>query len=247
LGIVNGEEFQIVYTDTPGLLNPAYKVQERMMLFADTAIQDADVILYVCEAGNHDAMEEYVEKIQNSDIPLIVLINKIDLSNSDVVETDVEFWKKRFPKAEILPVSALHRANLDLLVRRITQLLPESPPYFPKDELTDKTMRFFVSEIIREKIFLFYQKEIPYSVQIVIDSYKEEETLVRISAIIFVERDTQKGILIGHQGQGLKKVGTEARQDIEEFIGKKVFLETFVKVRKNWRSNTRDLDAFGYE
>ena len=247
LGIVNGETFQIVYTDTPGLLNPAYKLQERMMNFANTAIEDADVILYVCEAGNHDAVEAYIEKIQNSDIPLIVLINKIDLSDSDGVEKDVEFWKERFPKAEILPVSALHRANLDLLIQRVTELLPESPPYFSKDELTDKTMRFFVSEIIREKIFLFYQKEIPYSVQIVIDSYKEEESLVRISAIIFVERETQKGILIGHQGKGLKKVGTEARQDIEDFIGKKVFLETFVKIRKNWRSNTRDLDAFGYE
>ena len=247
LGIVNGETFQIVYTDTPGLLNPAYKLQERMMNFANTAIEDADVILYVCDAGNHDAVEAYIEKIQNSDIPLIVLINKIDLSDSDGVEKDVEFWKERFPKAEILPVSALHRANLDLLIQRVTELLPESPPYFSKDELTDKTMRFFVSEIIREKIFLFYQKEIPYSVQIVIDSYKEEESLVRISAIIFVERETQKGILIGHQGKGLKKVGTEARQDIEDFIGKKVFLETFVKIRKNWRSNTRDLDAFGYE
>lgn len=247
LGIVNGETFQIVYTDTPGLLNPAYKLQERMMNFANTAIEDADVILYVCEAGNHDAVEAYIEKIQNSDIPLIVLINKIDLSDSDGVEKDVEFWKERFPKAEILPVSALHRANLDLLIQRVTELLPESPPYFSKDELTDKTMRFFVSEIIREKIFLFYQKEIPYSVQIVIDSYKEEESLVRISAIIFVERETQKGILIGHQGKGLKKVGTEARQDIEDFIGKKVFLETFVKIRKNWRSSTRDLDAFGYE
>ena len=247
LGIVNGEEFQIVYSDTPGLLNPAYKLQERMMQCANTAIQDADVILYVCEAGNHDAMDTYIERIQNSDIPLIVLINKIDLSDTNVVEADVEFWKKRFPKAEILPVSALHRANLDLLVQRLTTLLPESPPYFPKDELTDKTMRFFVSEIIREKIFLFYQKEIPYAVQIVIDSYKEEETLVRISAIIFVERDTQKGIIIGHQGKGLKKVGTAARQDIEDFIGKKVFLETFVKVRKNWRANTKDLDAFGYE
>jgi GTP-binding protein Era len=247
LGIVNGETFQIVYTDTPGLLNPAYKLQERMMNFANTAIEDADVILYVCEAGNHDAVEAYIEKIQNSDIPLIVLINKIDLSDSDGVEKDVEFWKERFPKAEILPVSALHRANLDLLIQRVTELLPESPPYFSKDELTDKTMRFFFFFFIREKIFLFYQKEIPYSVQIVIDSYKEEESLVRISAIIFVERETQKGILIGHQGKGLKKVGTEARQDIEDFIGKKVFLETFVKIRKNWRSNTRDLDAFGYE
>jgi GTP-binding protein Era len=247
LGIVNGENFQIVYSDTPGLLNPAYKLQEKMMQLADTAIQDADVILYVCEADNHDAMESYIGKIQNSDIPLIVLINKIDLANEKVVEKDVEFWKNRFPRAEILPVSALHRANLDLLIQRLTELLPESPPYFPKDELTDKTMRFFVSEIIREKIFLFYQKEIPYAVQVVIDSYKEEESLVRISAIIFVERETQKGIIIGHQGQGLKKVGTAARQDMEDFIGKKVFLETFVKIRKNWRSNTRDLDAFGYE
>ena len=247
LGIVNGEEFQIVYSDTPGLLNPAYKLQERMMSFANTAIQDADIILYVCEAGNHDVMEDYIEKIQNSDIPLIVIINKIDVSDTNIVETDVEFWKKKFPKAEILPVSALHKANLDILIQRLTELLPESPPYFPKDELTDKSMRFFVSEIIREKIFLFYQKEIPYSVQVVIDSYKEEDALIRISAFIFVERETQKAIIIGHQGSGLKKVGTTARQDIEDFTGKKVFLETFVKVRKNWRANTKDLNAFGYE
>ena len=247
LGIVNGEEFQIVYSDTPGLLNPTYKLQERMMSFANTAIQDADIILYVCEVGNRDVMEDYIEKIQNSDIPLIVIINKIDVSNTNIVEADVEFWKKQFPKAEILPVSALHKANLDILIQRLTELLPESPPYFPKDELTDKSMRFFVSEIIREKIFLFYQKEIPYSVQVVIDSYKEENALIRISAFIFVERETQKAIIIGHQGNGLKKVGTTARQDIEDFTGKKVFLETFVKVRKNWRANTRDLDAFGYE
>jgi len=245
LGIVNGEEFQIVYSDTPGLLNPAYKLQERMMHFADTAIQDADIILYVCEAGNHEAMETYIEKIQNSEIPTIVVINKIDLF--DTVETDVAFWKEKFPKAEIITVSALRRTNVDNLIQQLTELLPESPPYFPKDELTDKSMRFFVSEIIREKIFLFYQKEIPYAVQVVIDSYKEEEALVRISAIIFVERETQKAIIIGHQGKGLKKVGTTARQDMEDFIGKKVFLETFVKVRKNWRANTRDLNAFGYE
>jgi len=247
LGIVNGEEFQIVYSDTPGLLNPTYKLQERMMSFANTAIQDADIILYVCEVGNRDVMEDYIEKIQNSDIPLIVIINKIDVSNTNIVEADVEFWKKQFPKAEILPVSALHKANLDILIQRLTELLPESPPYFPKDELTDKSMRFFVSEIIREKIFLFYQKEIPYSVQVVIDSYKEENALIRISAFIFVERETQKAIIIGHQGNGLKKVGTTARQDIEDFTGKKVFLETFVKVRKNWRANTKDLNAFGYE
>ena len=247
LGIVNGEEFQIVYSDTPGLLNPTYKLQERMMSFANTAIQDADIILYVCEVGNRDVMEDYIEKIQNSDIPLIVIINKIDVSNTNIVEADVEFWKKQFPKAEILPVSALHKANLDILIQRLTELLPESPPYFPKDELTDKSMRFFVSEIIREKIFLFYQKEIPYSVQVVIDSYKEEDALIRISAFIFVERETQKAIIIGHQGSGLKKVGTTARQDIEDFTGKKVFLETFVKVRKNWRANTKDLNAFGYE
>ena len=247
LGIVNGEDLQIVYSDTPGLLNPAYKLQERMMRFADTAIQDADVILYVCETGNHDAMESYIEKIQNSDIPLIVLINKIDITKNETVETDIKFWKEKFPKAEIIPVSALQRTNLDTLIQRLTELLPESPPYFPKDELTDKSMRFFVSEIIREKIFFFYQKEIPYAVQVVVDSYKEEENIVRISVIIFVERETQKAIIIGHQGSGLKKVGTTARQDIEDFIGKKVFLETFVKVRKNWRGNTRDLNAFGYE
>ena len=247
LGIVNGEDVQIVYSDTPGLLNPAYKLQERMMNFAHTAIEDADVILYVCEVGNHEAMEAYIEKIQSSDPPLIVLINKIDLSDTEGVEKDIAFWKEKFPKAEIIPVSALHRANLDYLVQRLTTLLPESPPYFPKDELTDKTMRFFVSEIIREKIILFYQKEIPYAVQVVIDSYKEEDALIRISAVIFVERDTQKGIIIGHQGKGLKKVGTSARQDIEDFTGKKVFLETFVKVKKNWRTSKKDLDAFGYE
>lgn len=247
LGIVNGEDFQIVYSDTPGLLKPAYKLQERMMNFADTAIQDADIILYVCEAGETKILDEYAEKMRQSGIPIIVVINKIDLTTPEAVAEKVDFWMQQFPEAEVIPVSALEKVNLDYLIKRLTGLLPESPPYFPKDELTDKSMRFFVSEIIREKIFLYYQKEIPYSVEIAIESYKEEENLVRISAIIFVERETQKGIIIGHQGKGLKKVGTTARQDMEAFIGKKVFLETFVKVRKNWRENPRDLRTFGYE
>lgn len=247
LGIVNGEDFQIVYSDTPGLLKPSYKLQERMMQFADTAIEDADVILYVCEVGETKILDEYAEKMKQSGIPIIVVINKIDLADQKTVEEKVEFWRNEFPTAEIIPASAIEKVNLDYLIKRLTDMLPESPPYFPKDELTDKSMRFFVSEIIREKIFLYYQKEIPYSVEIVVDSYKEEEKIIRISAIIYVERETQKGIIIGHQGKGLKKVGTTARQDIEAFVGKQVFLETFVKVRKNWRENLRDLKTFGYE
>ncbi|MDR0364088.1 MAG: GTPase Era [Bacteroidales bacterium] len=247
LGIVSGEDFQIVYSDTPGLLKPSYKLQERMMQFADAAIQDADIILYVCEVGETKILDEYAEKIKRSGIPVIVAINKIDLADPDLVAEKVDFWRQKFPDAEIVPVSALEKVNLDYLIKRATDLLPESPPYFSKDELTDKSMRFFVSEIIREKIFLFYQREIPYSVEIVVDSYKEEEKLIRISAVIYVERDTQKGIIIGHQGKGLKKVGTEARKDIEAFVGKKTFLETFVKVRKNWRENPKDLRTFGYE
>jgi GTP-binding protein Era len=247
LGIVNEDACQIVYSDTPGLLKPSYKLQERMMSFAEAAIQDADIILYVCEAGTVPSSEDYLSKVKIKEIPLMIVINKIDLLDPDAIESDISVWKQQFPDAEIIPISALKKTNLELLVQKIKELLPESPPYFPKDELTDKSMRFFVSEIIREKIFLLYQQEIPYSTEITIDSYKEENKIVRISATIFVERETQKVILIGHQGKGLKQVGIKARKEIESFIGKKVFLETFVKVRKDWRKNNNDLRYFGYE
>lgn len=247
LGIVNGEDFQIVYSDTPGLLKPNYKLQEQMMHFADVAIQDADIILYVVEIGETKLNESFSERILQSEIPIVLVINKIDLSNQQKVEEMVNHWKTILPQAVIFPVSASKKVNVDFLSKHLQSLLPICPPYFPKDELTDKSMRFFVSEIIREKILLNYSQEIPYSVEIVVDSFKEEENIIKISALIYVNRESQKAIIIGHQGKMLKKVGTEARKDIEEFVNKKVFLETFVKVRKDWRECERDLKAFGYE
>ncbi|MDD4849051.1 MAG: GTPase Era [Bacteroidales bacterium] len=246
-GIVNGDDFQIVYSDTPGLLKPNYKLQEQMMHFADTAIQDADVILYVVEIGETVLNELFADRILKSGIPIILAINKIDTSNQEEVEKKVAHWQTILPDAAIFPVSAKEGINIDFLSKHLQSLLPICPPYFPKDELTDKSMRFFVSEIIREKILLNYSQEIPYSVEVVVDSYKEEENIIRISTLIYVNRDSQKSIIIGHQGKMLKKVGTEARIDIEDFVGKKVFLETFVKVRKDWRESERDLKAFGYE
>lgn len=247
LGIVNGEDFQIVYSDTPGLLKPNYKLQEQMMHFADVAIQDADIILYVVEMGETKLNENFSNRILQSEIPVVLVINKIDLSNQQKVEEMVNHWKTILPQAAIFPISAVKGVNIEFLSKHLQSLLPVCPPYFPKDELTDKSMRFFVSEIIREKILLNYSQEIPYSVEIVVDSYKEEENIIRISALIYVNRESQKAIIIGHQGKMLKKVGTEARKDIETFVNKKVFLETFVKVRKDWRESEKDLKAFGYE
>jgi GTP-binding protein Era len=247
-GIVSGDDFQIVYSDTPGILKPNYKLQENMMKFVDTALIDADVILYVTDVKETiNKNPEYVEKVQKSGIPVILLINKIDLSNQQAVLDLAKTWHELLPDAEILPISATEKFNIAPIFDMIMEKLPEGPAYFPKEELTDRNERFFVQEIIREKILLFYQKEIPYSVEIEVEGFKEEEKLLRIQAVIHVNRDTQKGIIIGHQGKAIKKVGTEARRDIEEFFEKKVFLELFVKVNKDWREEDRSLRSFGYE
>lgn len=248
MGIVNGDDFQIVYSDTPGILNPKYKLQESMLKFVNTAFIDADVILYVTDIKETmDKNEKYLERLKKSEVPVLLLINKVDLSNQKELEEKVQQWHELLPKAEILPISALEKFNLGPIFDRILELLPEGPPYYSKDELTDKNERFFVEEIIREKILLLYQKEIPYSVEIAVEAFKEEEKIIRISAVIFVNRNTQKGIIIGHKGEMLKKVGTEARKDMEEFFGKKIFIELFVKVRKDWRDSDSQLRKFGYE
>ena len=247
-GIVNGEDFQIVYSDTPGILKPAYKLQESMLKFVNGAFIDADIILYVTDViEKFDKHAEFLERIRKMKIPIVVLINKIDLSSEEEVVKLVDEWHTLLPKAEILPVSALRKFNLSLLFDKILALLPEGPAYYPKDSLTDRPERFFVSEIIREKVFINYQKEIPYSVEVTIESFREEEKLIRIGAVIHVMRESQKGIVIGRQGMALKKVGTEARKDIESFLGKKVFLELYVKVKKDWRDESRILRDFGYE
>ena len=247
MGIVNGADFQIVYSDTPGILNPNYKLQESMMKSIKSALVDADILLYVTDVN--ETMEkntELLEKIKRLKIPLLVLINKIDLSNQEKVITLFGKWQRIFPQAEIIPLSATNFFNVDKLLNRIIELLPPGPPYFPKDQITDRTERFFVSEMIREKILMKYRKEIPYSVEVEIDSFKEEEGIIRIRAIIHVLRESQKGIIIGHKGQSLKEIGRLAREDMERFFSKKIFLELFVKVNKDWRNKERLLKKFGY-
>lgn len=247
-GIVNGDDFQIVYSDTPGILKPNYKLQEAMLRFVDTALTDADVILYVTDVVEDTGKNpEYIEKIGKSGVPVIVLVNKIDLSNQEEVITLVNHWSQTFPEADIFAVSALRKFNIAPIFDRVLELIPEAPPYFSKDELTDRDERFFMQEIIREKILLHYQKEVPYSVEIKVEEFKEERKLIRIRAVIYVVRESQKGILIGHQGKALKTVGTEARKDAEEFFDKKIFLELFVKVAKDWREKERMLKNFGYD
>ena len=248
MGIVNGDDFQIVYSDTPGILRPNYKLQESMMNFVIGALRDADVILYVTDTVEQgdEASEEIVEKISFSGLPVIVAVNKIDLSDPEKLEAVVAKWQERLPRAEVVPVSALHAFNVGGLFDRIVALLPEGEPYYDRDTLTDRPMRFFASEIIREKIFLNYEKEIPYSVEVEIDSYREEPTIDRIMATIYVSRDSQKGIIIGHRGERLKKVGTAARIDLEKFLNKKVFLRLQVKVDSDWRNSDRRLTKFGY-
>ena len=247
-GIVSGDDFQIVYSDTPGILKPNYKLQETMMKFVETALIDADLILYVTDVKEKfDKNIDYIEKVKNSKVPVILLINKIDLSDQQTVLDLAKQWSQLLPEAEILPVSATERFNIAPVFDMIMAKLPEGPAYFPKDELTDRNERFFVQEIIREKILLNYQKEVPYSVEIEVESFKEEEKLLTIQAVIHVNRDSQKGIIIGHQGKAIKKVGSEARKDIEEFFEKKVFLELFVKVNKDWREEEKTLRGFGYE
>ena len=248
MGIVDGEDFQIVYSDTPGILKPAYKLQESMMNFVCGAVDDADVILYVTDTVEQsDRSDEIVERIVHSGIPAIVVINKIDLSTPEALEAIVDRWHKKMPDAEIVPVSAKEKFNMKGLLEAILRRLPEGEPFYPKDTLTDRPMRFFASEIIREKIMLSYDKEIPYCCQIEIDSYKEEPAIDRISATIYVARNSQKGIVIGHKGEKLKRVGQAAREDLERFLGKKVFLQLFVKVSDDWRNDERQLRRFGYE
>lgn len=246
-GIVNTDEYQIVYSDTPGILRPNYKMQESMMRFSESALGDADVLLYMTDVIEKTSKnEKFLEKVQRVDIPVLLLINKIDQTDQQNLERLVEEWKILLPKAEIYPISALNKFNIDVIKSRILSLLPESPPYFEKDALTDRPARFFVTEIIREKILLYYQKEIPYSVEVIVEEFKEEQNIINMRALIVVERDTQKGIIIGHKGLALKKVGSMARKDIERFFNKKVFLEMYVKVEKDWRSRDNLLRQFGY-
>lgn len=248
LGIVNGESFQIVFSDTPGIIKPAYGLQESMMDFVRLALVDADILLYMVEIGEKGLKDEaFAEKIRNSSIPVLLLINKIDTSAQEELETHVAYWKEEFPNAEVFPISALEQFGVQQVLNRILDLLPEAPPYFPKDQLTDRPERFFVNEIIREKILVNYKKEIPYAVEIETERFEETDDLIRIGAVIMVERDSQKGILIGHKGKALKRVGTEARKDLETFFDKKVFLELFVKVNKDWRNSSRQLRRFGYQ
>jgi GTP-binding protein Era len=247
MGIVNGKDFQIIYSDLPGILTPNYKLQEKMMKFIDNALKDADIFLYMVEVGETKYNELIVDKIKKSSLPTLVLINKIDLSNQVKVEGQIAYWSEVFDKAQVIPISAITNFNTEKVLQLIIDLLPENPPFYPKDELTDKTTRFFISEIIREKILLFYKQEIPYSVEIVVESYKESEDIIKIATYIFVTRESQKMIILGRQGKAIKKVGIESRKDIEEFVGKKVYLELTVKVNKDWRDNDRQLKRFGYK
>ena len=247
MGIVNTHEMQIVFSDTPGVLKPNYKLQRSMLAFSESALTDADVLLYVTDVVEKPEKNiDFLNKVAKQTVPVILLINKIDMTEQGKLGDIVEKWHSLLPNAEILPISAKNKFGTDMLLNRIKELLPESPPFFEKDQLTDKPARFFVTEIIREKILLYYDKEIPYAVEVRCESFKETERSIHIMATIYVERDTQKGIIIGHQGVAIKKVSTEARKALEKFFGKSIYLETFVKVDKDWRSNDRELDAFGY-
>ena len=247
MGIVNTDDMQIVFSDTPGVLKPNYKLQESMLAFSESALKDADVLLYVTDViENPEKNIDFLEKVKKMTIPVLLIINKIDLSTQQKLNELVEKWHSLLPNAEILPLSASNKFGIDLLLKKIQELLPDSPPYFEKDQLTDKPARFFVSEIIREKILLYYDKEIPYSVEVSVESFKESDDLIDIQAIIYVERESQKGIIIGHQGVALKKVGMESRKALERFFGKKIMLKTFVKVDKDWRSSQKELNNFGY-
>ncbi len=247
MGIVNTDDMQIVFSDTPGVLKPNYKLQESMLAFSESALADADVLLYVTDVVEApEKNSEFLEKVKKLSIPVILLINKIDQSDQKGLGIIVQKWHSLLPNAEILPISALNKFGVDILLKRIKELLPPSPPFFDKDQLTDKPARFFVSEIIREKILLFYDKEIPYAVEVRVEEFKEEQKIIRIRSVIYVERNSQKGIIIGHAGVALKKVSSEARKALEKFFGKKIYLEIFVKVDKDWRSSQKELDSFGY-
>jgi GTP-binding protein Era len=248
LGIVNGEDFQLVFSDTPGILKPSYELQDSMMDFVKNALEDADIIIYMLEIGETSIKNNEVhKKILKANVPTFILLNKIDLSDQKNLEEQVILWKELYPKAHIYPISALNNFNIDIVLKHLIELIPQSPPYFPKDQLTDKPERFFVNEILREKILLYYNKEIPYSVEVVTEDFKEEDNIIKIKSVIFVERDSQKGIIIGHKGNALKKIGTKARQGLEIFFGKKIYIELQVKVSKNWRSNSKVLKKFGYK
>ena len=248
LGIVNGDNFQLIFSDTPGIIKPSYELQNSMMDFVKSALEDADVILYMLEIGEKSIKDPDVHnKIQSTKTPTIILLNKIDLSNQEDLENQINIWSNKYPNTEIYPISALNNFNTEKVINRIIELIPESPPYFPKDQLTDKPERFFVNEKLREKILLYYDKEIPYSVEVQTEEFKEEESIIKIRSLILVERESQKGIIIGHKGVALKKIGTKARIDLEKFFGKKVFIELHVKVSKNWRSNPNQLKKFGYK
>ena len=248
LGIVNGDNFQLIFSDTPGIIKPSYELQDSMMDFVKSALEDADVLIYMVEIGEKSIKDSEVhDKIQSAKIPTIILLNKIDLSNQEDIENQIKVWSNKYPNTEIYPVSALNNFNTEKVINRIIELIPESPPYFPKDQLTDKPERFFVNEKLREKILLYYNKEIPYSVEVQTEEFKEEESIIRIRSLILVERESQKGIIIGHNGVALKKIGSKARIDLEKFFGKKIFIELHVKVSKNWRSNSNQLRKFGYK
>ena len=248
LGIVNGEDFQLVFSDTPGILKPSYELQDSMMDFVKNALEDADIIIYMLEIGEKSIKNNQVhKKIMNANVPTFILLNKIDLSDQKNLEDQVILWKELYPKAHIYPISALNNFNIDIVLKHLIELIPQSPPYFPKDQLTDKPERFFVNEILREKILLYYNKEIPYSVEVITEDFIEEDKIIKIKSVIFVERDSQKGIIIGHKGSALKKIGTKARQGLEIFFGKKIYIELQVKVSKNWRSNSKVLKKFGYK
>ena len=247
LGIVNGDDFQMILSDTPGIIKPAYELQSSMMDFVKSAFEDADVLLYMVEIGEKALKDEqFFEKIKRSNIPVLLLLNKIDGATQEQLEEQIQYWQEQLPTVELHPISALNNFNVKEVFERILQLLPDSPPYFPKDQLTDKPERFFVNETIREKILLFYKKEIPYAVEVETEEFLEDVNIIRMRSVIMVERNSQKGIIIGHKGSALKKVGVEARKDLEQFFGKQVHLELYVKVNKNWRSNDRQLKRFGY-
>tara|TARA_B100000524_G_scaffold345727_1_gene244803 strand:+ start:541 stop:1419 length:879 start_codon:yes stop_codon:yes gene_type:complete len=248
LGMVNGDNFQLIFSDTPGIIKPLYELQSSMMEFVKSAIEDADVLLYIVEIGDKSiANTEIHKKIKSAKTPIIILLNKIDLSTQNNVQKEISFWSNNYPHSQIFPISALNNFNIENVINKIIELIPKCPPYFEKDQLTDKPKRFFVNEKLREKILLYYNKEVPYSVEVVTDEFKEEDSLIRISSQILVERESQKGIIIGNKGIALKKIGTKSRIDLEKFFGKKVFLRLKVKVSKNWRSSKRLLKKFGYK
>lgn len=247
LGIVNGDDFQMILSDTPGIIKPAYELQQSMMDFVKSAFEDADVLVYMVEIGEKELKDDaFFKRITNSKIPILLLLNKIDTSNQEQLEEQAELWQKKVPNAEFYPISALNGFNVQSVFQRIVELLPESPAFYPKDQLTDKPERFFVNEAIREKILIHYKKEIPYSVEVDTEEFFEEDHIIRMRSVIMVERDSQKGIIIGHKGEAIKRVGIEARKDLEKFFGKQVHLELYVKVNKNWRSNVKQLKRFGY-